>query len=266
MGRGGRAGLIDRAPGGRQRAGATHQLRAAPALVARYSRCSAPEVALSFTPPTPEELLEHLEVLPIFPLPGVVFLPSSLLPLHVFEPRYCDLVKDALAGPRLISVPQLAPGWEAEYDGNPAVHQVAGLGQIVRHQALDDGRYNIILYGVARVRIVAETPVDTGYRRVRASLLSDELPPAQRLQSMIRELQALGASLMAVNPELAGALSRVAEGRSDPVRYVDTVAHLVLTGSEIRQEYLEQDAVGARCAIVENVLATLLAGTEGAEA
>lgn len=221
---------------------------------------------MSFTPITTQEILQHLHSVPIFPLPDVVFLPGSLLPLHVFEPRYRDLVADALAGHRLVAVPRLAPGWQQTYQGMPAVHEVCGLGQIVRHQALDDGRYNIILYGLARVRIHAENPVDTRYRQVRAVLCENLRPSQARLHELAGEVEALGTSLISVRPELAGALARLSEGRKEPLHYLDTVAHLVLTDADARQAYLEADDVEQRAAFIQAALATALAGTSNVEA
>src|SRR6185369_8808617 len=96
--------------------------------------------------------------LPIFPLPRVQLFPHALLPLHVFEPRYRDMVRDAMAGPRLIAVAALEPGFEADYHGRPAVRAVVGVGEVIGHEALEDGRCNILLRGVARARIDTELP------------------------------------------------------------------------------------------------------------
>jgi Lon protease-like protein len=96
---------------------------------------------------------------PIFPLPNTVFFPRAKLPLHIFEPRYRQMVADALAGERLIVVVLLKPGWEDEYYENPPVHDTATLGTIEEHELLPDGRYNILLQGVERVRLV-EGPDD----------------------------------------------------------------------------------------------------------
>src|SRR3954468_6937935 len=83
--------------------------------------------------------------LPIFPLPRVQLFPHALLPLHVFEPRYRDMVKDALAGPRLIAVAPREPGFETDYPARPAVRPIIGVGEVIGHEALEDGRHNILL-------------------------------------------------------------------------------------------------------------------------
>jgi len=103
-------------------------------------------------------------VIPLFPLPGVVLLPEMLLPLHVFEPRYRALVGDALAGDRTIGMAMLKPGWESAPEV-PPVHSIGGAGEIVECEKLPDGRYNILLEGRFRYRIVREETTATPYRR-----------------------------------------------------------------------------------------------------
>jgi Lon protease-like protein len=111
--------------------------------------------------------------IPIFPLPEVVFFPETVLPLHVFEPRYRQMIADCLAGDRWLGVVMLRAGWEKEYQGRPPVHGVAGAGEIIQAEMLADGRYNILLDGRARVRILVEEPPGAPYRR-QAERLADQ--------------------------------------------------------------------------------------------
>lgn len=99
-------------------------------------------------------------VLPIFPLPGVVFFPETDLPLHVFEPRYRQLLADALEGERTIGIQLLDPARPADPDGRPAVFAIGCAGKIVDYEPLDDGRSNIVLKGAFRYRIGAELSED----------------------------------------------------------------------------------------------------------
>ena len=101
--------------------------------------------------------------IPLFPLPGVVLLPGTILPLHIFEPRYRAMIADALDGNRMIGMAKLKPGWE-ETEEVPAVHEVGGAGEIVESERLEDGRYNILLEGRFRYRILKEEPEGTLYR------------------------------------------------------------------------------------------------------
>src|SRR5881275_1305729 len=112
------------------------------------------------------------DLLPLFPLPNVVLFPNVFLPLHIFEPRYREMVADALASDRLIGMVLLKPGWERDYEGRPPVYPIGCSGVITHAEELPDGRYNIVLRGVERFRILDE---DDGlsYRRARVEQLPD---------------------------------------------------------------------------------------------
>ncbi len=111
---------------------------------------------------------------PIFPLAGALLLPRAQLPLHIFEPRYRAMVRDALASDGVIAMVQ--PKDEAE---PPRLFEIGCLGQIVGSEQLDDGRFNIVLEGITRFKIVSEAEVATPYRQVDADPagFADELDP-----------------------------------------------------------------------------------------
>lgn len=109
---------------------------------------------------------------PVFPLPNVVMMPHTFLPLHIFEPRYREMTADALAGERLIAMALLQPGYEKVYEGNPPIHDVVCVGRIVQEAKLSDGRYNMLLFGVSRARIV-EVVNPLPYRTAEVELLED---------------------------------------------------------------------------------------------
>ena len=94
--------------------------------------------------------------IPIFPLPNVVLFPNVFLPLHIFEPRYRQMVDDALNGDRIIGMVLLRPGWEGHYEGRPAVYPIGCAGVITHAERLPDGRFNIVLRGMEKFRIVDE--------------------------------------------------------------------------------------------------------------
>lgn len=127
----------------------------------------------------------------LFPLPNMVLFPHVVQPLHVFEPRYRQLTADALAGDRLIALTLLQPGWEDEYEGRPAVHSVACLGRVVADQLLPDGRYNLLVRGISRLKLLDEVPDERPYRTARAELLTDgplpTLADAKRLRAELAE-------------------------------------------------------------------------------
>lgn len=103
---------------------------------------------------TPDFSLKNFSgILPIFPLPNVVHFPNTLLPLHIFEKRYRRMLSDVLEGERMIGMAVLKPGWEQHYAGNPDIYPTVCLGTILKKESLPDGRSNILLLGLKRVRI-----------------------------------------------------------------------------------------------------------------
>ena len=122
--------------------------------------------------------------LPLFPLPDVVFYPCTLLPLHVFEPRYRRMVEDARKGEGLIGMVKLRPGWEGSYYQDPPVHDIACVGKLVEVFALPDGRYNVVLCGVKRARIASYVDKETPYRIARVELVDDRpIPESERARA-----------------------------------------------------------------------------------
>ena len=91
--------------------------------------------------------------IPIFPLPNVVLFPNVFLPLHIFEPRYRQMVEDALNGDRIIGMVLLRAGWETNYEGRPPVYPIGCAGVITHAERLPDGRFNIVLRGMEKFRI-----------------------------------------------------------------------------------------------------------------
>jgi Lon protease-like protein len=115
----------------------------------------------------PLETVDVPDVIPIFPLPKVVLLPSEVLPLHIFEPRYVEMVRDALASHRVIGVVDVIPGHEKELPQSPPVREVGCVGFIATHEELEDGRFLMWLLGLERFTIEQELEVETSYRQVR---------------------------------------------------------------------------------------------------
>ncbi len=116
----------------------------------------------------------------LFPLPNLVFFPQVHQGLHIFEPRYRQLMVDTLETDRLFALVLLKPNWEDDYDARPAIESVACLGRVAWHETLVDGRYNLRLLGLSRVRIVEELATDRMYRSARVELLTEAAPhPAQ---------------------------------------------------------------------------------------
>jgi Lon protease-like protein len=182
--------------------------------------------------------------IPVFPLAGALLFPRAQLPLHIFEPRYRSMISDALAGDKLIGMIQ--PRDETE---RPALFEMGCLGRIVGSEELEDGRFNIVLEGVTRFRVVREIAAATPYRQVEADVegfADDEDPDplglAQRAeleQEARRYADALG---YAVDWE--------AVGRLDDEMLVNGIAQIAPLGIPSKQALLEAADIGARCELL----------------
>jgi Lon protease-like protein len=196
------------------------------------------------------DLEAALEALPIFPLPQIVLFPQTILPLHVFEPRYRALLKDCLATHGGLALAKLTgPAGDGTL---PPIASVAGAGIIVEHQPLSDGRANILLHGCARV-MLEELPFVPPYRRARATILVDACESVAHSDraALLACAEAFAAEIRQHNPEFsfripanleAGALS-------------DYCAHHLLVDAGLRQRLLEELRPAERVRIVTEELA-----------
>lgn len=197
-----------------------------------------------------ERIERTLQALKVFPLPSAVLFPHAVLPLHIFEPRYRALVRDALAGDKVMALAQLEAGWEGQYGERPAMQPMLCAGLIIWHEELPDGRYNILLQGVCRARLLEELPPDKPYREVRVQALPDAAyqgPEEERLRQAVFELAGRVPASFAENlmPLVA---------RSGGGTLADVVAAAVVPEPERRQELLCELDVRARLeAVMEDV-------------
>jgi Lon protease-like protein len=111
--------------------------------------------------------------IPVFPLPSIVLFPRIVLPLHIFESRYRDMLAEVLDSHGRIAMALLKPGWEPFYDGFPDVHPVVGVGKLATYRTRDDGTSDVVLVGECRARVVEWAPVDRGFRRAKLAVLAD---------------------------------------------------------------------------------------------
>jgi Lon protease-like protein len=167
------------------------------------------------------------DLIPLFPLPNVVLFPNVFLPLHIFEPRYRKMVADAIAGDRVIGMTLLRPGWERDYEGRPPVFAIGCSGVITHFERLADGRYNIILRGLERFRIVGEDHA-RAYRIASIEALA-ETPLTADSSRQLRQLRTrLGALLSSSNE------------RRDPTRAPDMSDSDMINALA---QYLDFDAI-----------------------
>jgi uncharacterized protein len=159
--------------------------------------------------------------LAIFPLPDIVLFPGTVLPLHVFEPRYVEMTRDVVAGTRHMAIVRLRPGYQSNYHGRPPIFPVAGFGEVIACQELPGDRFAIAVRGAGRIRVDRELPAERSYREVVATLLPDH-PVDEEAVAMGR------AQLIAVCERIARGLGPDGDGLRELVRGEESTARLTL--------------------------------------
>jgi Lon protease-like protein len=199
--------------------------------------------------------------MPVFPLDQVTLLPQQVLPLHIFEPRYRQMVTDALDASGQIAMAVFdGRDWKQQYHGRPPIRPAVCIGHIAQHEKLADGRYNIILRGVCRARVIKElAPRDA--RLYREAMLEpigleqDETPTLRALRvSIERDLD-------------AGSLARLADGatlleyvRDDDIptaALLELISFTLVKDREKRYRLLEEGDADARAEMVRREIAEI---------
>jgi uncharacterized protein len=188
-------------------------------------------------------------LIPIFPLPNVVLFPGVFLPLHIFEQRYRELVKDTLTEDRLIGMTLLKPGWDQNADGQPAVYPVGCVGLISHIEELEDGRYNLVLRGVEKFRITREEELTRAYRRATVDYLAEQMTAADR-EIVRRQRHTLERLLSAVSD----APDQPFPSNLSDDEVINALAQYLDLEPIERQALLEQDGVAQRCAALIELL------------
>jgi len=187
--------------------------------------------------------LEHFSGLaPLFPLPNVVLFPHGLLPLHIFEARYRQMTADALEGERLIAMSLLRPGWEQTPNHLlPPIHPMVGLGQIIAHERLDDGRYMLVLRGLARAKLIREEHVELPYRIGRLELCHDVVPTTCDFDRQSRADEIVSLFCQLFPGDKFQQLVHQAMSVDLPLDAIcDTIASTIPMASELSQQFLEE--------------------------
>lgn len=199
----------------------------------------------------------------LFPLPNLVLFPQVVQGLHIFEPRYRQMVTDALEGDRLIALVLLQVGWEEAYDDKPAIEPVACLGQIAWHEALPDGRYNLRLRGLSRIRILEELPTDRLYRTAQVDLIADTEPSDLAKLSQLR--QSLADAVLPrfdTDGPARRQLQELFDGEMPLGQVCDVLAYALPLPVEFKQAMLAEARADRRAsAITDAILTSTARGT-----
>ena len=190
-----------------------------------------------------------------------MLLPHGLVPLHVFEPRYRKMTRDCEEGMRVLALAHI-PDEVAAAGKPPRVLPVIGVGVLARVDRLPDGRFNIVLRGTKRARIVEELRSGEPYRLVRAELLEPAQPLSPRIAQLADSLKRLVLALSSAHrtPELQ-ALVQLAARVRDPGDLADVVAGALLEDPADRQAALEAVEILPRLELVTQAAAAVLAQT-----
>ena len=180
-------------------------------------------------------------MIPIFPLQDVMLFPNSTRPLHIFEPRYRAMLADALEGDSIIGMVLLEPGHEAEYEGRPPVYAVGCAGVIIAAEKLPDGRYNIVLDGLMRFRVLSED-ASRPYRLAEVEALPEALEVGDR-PLLIQRRQQLEETLLSILPGMPLPPSDLSDEE-----VVDGLSQVLPLEPAHRQELLEADGPIERAA------------------
>jgi len=199
---------------------------------------------------------------PLFPIAGAILFPRAQLPLHIFEPRYRDMVRDAVDGDGMIGVvqPQLV---EVADDRKQPLYSVGCVGEIVGVEELEDGRFNIVLNGSNRFRIINEVDLDTAYRNADLDVGAfddrepDALAMAQRAE-VEREARRLGDSL-------GLAVDWSAVSRLDDEMLVNAIAQVAPFDVSAKQALLESETLNGRADLLVQLMQFLRLSQGGAE-
>jgi len=191
----------------------------------------------------------------LFPLPGLVLFPHAVLPLHVFEPRYRQMIEDALSTDNLITMVQIKPeGAKVSRTEPSPIESVGCLGKIIRYERLFDGRFDLLLVGLKRLRIRAELPAEKPYRIAAAEVIEDvrsdrpELP-AQKL--LIERFRRRLDGREGIDADLQKLLD---SGTIELGALTDVIAHVLKIPSRLKQELLAESAVDRRVEVLLRIL------------
>lgn len=198
-------------------------------------------------------------VAPLFPLPSTVFFPQTTLPLHVFESRYRQMVEDASEGEGLIAVSLLRGDWKKDYAGSPAIHSIATIGQMQNVERLSDGRYNMQLVGLARVRL-SELPSERLYRIANMTLEREADPSVESdaLSRLKLDLQAAHAYLLSEMTDGEHAAQLMVDESLPFEEAVNNTCARLPIEAEVRQRLLELDDVADRGRTAQRLIGDLL--------
>jgi uncharacterized protein len=206
--------------------------------------------------------LACLSRLPVLPLPGTVLFPGTVLPLQLVEPGYREMIADAMESDQTIAATMLKADRQGAGDGDATtleVHDVGCVGRVIHAERLADGRYNVLLHGVHRVRLLEELAAERSYRLFRAEVIPR--PVEKVLTSLSHELGQLESCVLSLGSTLRdydAQMFEVLRSTPDPVQLVDILCAAMVPDSVRQQRLLATVDFGERLATVIDILMDLM--------
>lgn len=176
----------------------------------------------------------------LFPLPNVVLFPLAVLPLHIFEERYKTMTADAIKGSRQIAMALYCPGWESNYYGSATIEPVVCVGTILSHEKLQDGRYNLLLRGDARARIVREVCCNRPYRMAELQLLAEQRPIELDLEAQRCKLRRIFCCGPIAGTSVGRQFAKLVASPLPTVNLADLIAFNLLEDAKLKQSFLAE--------------------------
>jgi len=203
----------------------------------------------------------------LFPLPNLVLFPWVVQPLHIFEPRYRQMLADALAGDRLISIVLLKPDWEEDYHLKPSIHSVACLGKVFKEERLADGRYNLYLHGLQRIRILEEISSNKLYRSARVELLTDQISLSNdEEKGLMGELGETVPTWLTAHGSSTQQIDQLLQSGLSLATLTDIFSFALPLETALKQQLLEEVEVERRATILLETLRQQIAASKGGRA
>ena len=206
-----------------------------------------------FTVSEERNSLNQARVIPVFPLPNVVLFPKIHLPLHIFEPRYRQMVKDAIANHKQIGMALLRGNWEKSYHANPSIYSVGCVGEIVSVTPFPDGRYNIVLYGFREYDLMEDIFDLTPYRQAKV-LFRDELRGSEQTLPNALKKEILELVQQTLGEDQSELLNILKDFSLDGETWLNLCCFSLDASSLEKQSLLEAKSLEERVACLLNVL------------
>jgi Lon protease-like protein len=195
-----------------------------------------------------------LSSVPVFPLPEVVLLPTAVLPLHVFEDRYRAMTRAALDGDRLIAMALLGPGWQQTYHAKPAIESVVCVGVILSHEELPDGKFNFLLQGRVRAKVVRELQTDEPFRRLHLAAIPLIAAPEQTLLGARQKFAQIFETGHLAGTQVGKTFAKLLNSSMTTAEIADLVAFNCIADVKMKQSLLAEGDVNKRVTIVADLL------------